>query len=283
LTQLLSKLHRSQKHANLGLLQAMSCAGFLFKLSFVWMVSLYPAFIIWLWFAPEPLCPSDEQNAGFLPHIPAESASKTMLLLLLLCMGMGFVATALQFSGGLHKSCASPMTGDTFFCNSNYLTGFAGALDELGAIAKFSVAAGEPKVLILRNWLGKVNMASCCDGAGHDLGTDSHPVDSGLPLPKVVDFFADEKHVAPTRQLWEIWAEFIGTSPDLKFLSSWATSLEEMTMAEVERADPFSVDRLLGECRLPVKQVAQVLGIKEHEVHDQASSVGQVAGLAAST
>ena len=85
------------------------------------------------------------------------------------------------------------------------------------------------------------------------------------------------------RQLWERWVEFVGTSPDLRFLSSWARSLQDMTMAEAQKADPFSVHRLLGECRLPVKQVAQVLGIKEHEVYDQASLVGQVAGLAAST
>merc|ERR1719410_158475 len=195
---------------------------------------------------------------------------------------MGFVASVLQFSAGLHNSYGSTLAGDDFFSS---LTGLTGALGELGAVTNFSVAAAEPKVLIVRNWLGKITMSSRLQSRS-DLGPNSYPVVSNLPdfgtmgMPKLVDFFADEKHADTTRQLWERWVEFVGTSPDLRFLSSWARSLQDMTMAEAQKADPFSVHRLLGECRLPVAQVARVLGIEQQQVHDQAGGVGQATGIA---
>ena len=255
----------------------MLCKAALFKLSFVAMVVINPAFIIWLAHAPEPICPSEEP-------IERGTASNVMLVLLLLCLGMSFVASVLQFSAGLHNSYGSPLKSDEFF--SSNLAGLTGALGELGAMTNFSVAAAEPKVLIIRNWLGKITMSSRLHRDSSDLGPNSFPVVLNLPdfgsgeMPKLVDFFADEKHADTTRQLWERWVEFVGTSPDLRFLSSWARSLQDMTMAEAQKADPFSVHRLLGECRLPVAQVAHVLGIEPQQVHDQAGGVGQATGIA---
>merc|ERR1719410_251614 len=204
------------------------------------------------------------------------------MFFLLLCLGMGFVASVLQFSAGLHNSYGSTLAGDDFFSS---LTGLTGALGELGAVTNFSVAAAEPKVLIVRNWLGKITMSSRLQSRS-DLGPDSYPVVSNLPdfgtmgMPKLVDLFADEKHANTTRQLWEKWVEFVGTSPDLRFLSNWAQSLELMTMGEAQNADPFSPHCLFGECQLPVAQVAQVLGIEQHQVRERAGGVGKARGLA---
>lgn len=86
-------------------------------------------------------------------------------------------------------------------------------LEKFGSAVTCSTSADDNKMVIFRNWLGKVTTRPQFD-------------DSAFPtFSKWVDVFCDEGHREGARLLWMAWTDFLDTNPPGEFLQEWATQL----------------------------------------------------------
>jgi endoglucanase len=231
-----------------------------------------PSFIVWLFLSmPPTLNPEDLIN---LPanqeKIKFSERYGFVFYGFVYCIFLGFLAQSLAFFPGLVHSVDKPLSSQKMFTSTG--ASLTDALKQLSALTVLSVAASEPKSLVLRNWVGKLTMASRLKRGNRALDDGSFQVapeidDFGAEgMPLLVDVFADEKHSEITRGLWEAWAAFAATSPDPTFLARWASCQENLSMSEaVNTANPFDAHLLYVRCGLPLKQLAVVL---DQDVND---------------
>eukprot|EP00928_Gymnodinium_smaydae_P036947 TRINITY_DN25737_c0_g1_i1.p1 TRINITY_DN25737_c0_g1~~TRINITY_DN25737_c0_g1_i1.p1 ORF type:complete len:1396 (+),score=159.09 TRINITY_DN25737_c0_g1_i1:31-4218(+) len=233
-----------------------------------------PTFIVWLYLSmPATLVPEDMRN---LPanELPISFAERYGFVFhgFVYCMFLGFLSQSLAFFPGLCTVTSRAPNEDEFFLSPAGQT--AEALQSLSALTAFSVAASEPRSLILRNWVGKLAMHSrlkvdvlrdTANPGALRLLTD---VEANNP-PLLVDVFADEKHSSTTRSLWEAWSAFAATSPDLVFLSKWTACQVHMSMQEaMNTANPFDPCMLHFDCGLSIEQLARVVNLTSEALEE---------------
>eukprot|EP00927_Polykrikos_kofoidii_P027055 TRINITY_DN23948_c0_g1_i1.p1 TRINITY_DN23948_c0_g1~~TRINITY_DN23948_c0_g1_i1.p1 ORF type:complete len:1396 (+),score=196.49 TRINITY_DN23948_c0_g1_i1:73-4260(+) len=239
----------------------------LYICAYVIMAIGMPCFIVWVCLAMPPILIPDD-----MINLPANGLTIRfnerygfVYYGFVFCIFMGFFAQSLAFFPGLINAVDAPPTSDKFFGSNGSV--LQEAFRQVCALTAFSVAASEPKSLILRNWVGKLTMASRLRRVHPTLQPNSFHISAELAnfgsadLPLLVDAFADEKHSGATRSLWEAWAAFASTSPEPLFLGKWASCQENMSMQEaMHGSDPFDPVMLHRDCGLPIEQVAAVLG-----------------------
>jgi hypothetical protein len=102
-------------------------------------------------------------------------------------------------------------------------------LEKFGAAVAAGCSAGESKMVVLRNWIGKIASRPQFD-------------DQAFPtFSKWVDVFCDEGHREGARILWVAWTDFLNTNPPLEFLEKWAQNVLNVTWDQSLVRSPFDL------------------------------------------
>jgi len=100
-------------------------------------------------------------------------------------------------------------------------------LENYGSCVSTGVSAGENKMVVFRNWLGKISARPKFD-------CSAYPT-----FAKWVDVFCDEGHREGARILWHAWTNFLDTNPPVTFLQQWSVNLQNMTWDQAHSRSPF--------------------------------------------
>jgi hypothetical protein len=102
-------------------------------------------------------------------------------------------------------------------------------LEKFGCAVSCGCSAFEGKMVIFRNWVGKI-------------AARPHFDDTAFPtFGRWVDVFADEGHREGARVLWVAWTNFLDTNPPVEFLEEWSENLRELTWEQVSTRSPFDL------------------------------------------
>ncbi|CAK0820627.1 unnamed protein product, partial [Prorocentrum cordatum] len=102
-------------------------------------------------------------------------------------------------------------------------------LEKFGCAAAFGISAGEHKMIVLRNWIGKI-------AARPEFEDRAFPT-----FRRWVDAFADEGHREGARLLWLAWTDFLDTNPPVEFLEEWSDNLREQSWEAAHSNSPFEL------------------------------------------
>jgi len=100
-------------------------------------------------------------------------------------------------------------------------------VEYFGSAVSCGVSAGESKMVVFRNWLGKISARPHFDDPGNPT------------FAKWVDVFCDEGHREGARILWMAWTDFLDTDPPVEFLKQWAENLQCLTWDQSLQRSPF--------------------------------------------
>jgi len=131
-------------------------------------------------------------------------------------------------------------------------------LEKFGCAVACGCSASESKMIVMRNWIGKIT---------------SRPIFDDATFPtfrRWVDAFCDEGHREGARILWMAWADFLDTDPPMAFLEQWSLNLRTLSWDQAAQRSPFDLkwDDGKGRKVLPVmpEQAEKFLTLPGQEV-----------------
>jgi len=102
-------------------------------------------------------------------------------------------------------------------------------LEKFGCAVSCGCSAGEGKLTVVRNWIGKIASRPQFD-------------DAAFPtFSRWVDAFCDEGHREGARLLWVAWTDFLDTSPPFEFLEQWSQNLQNVSWDQAIERSPFDL------------------------------------------
>jgi hypothetical protein len=163
----------------------------------------------------EPLTPRRSATA-------ASFASRMFFHLFIFFIGISYVATLLSKFPGNFTDFYPMHTWDEIRTHGY-------VLEKFGCAASCGCSAGENKMTILRNWIGKISARPVFD-------------DRAFPtFARWVDIFVDEGHREGARILWAAWTDFLDTDPPPDFIDDWAANLQNMNWDQAATRSPFDL------------------------------------------
>jgi hypothetical protein len=140
-------------------------------------------------------------------------------------------------------------------------------LEKFGCAVSCGCSAFEGKMIVFRNWVGKI-------------AARPHFDDTAFPtFGRWVDVFTDEGHREGARIMWVAWTDFLDTNPPVEFLEEWSENLRELTWEQVSTRSPFDLswsDGGVFRQVLPVvvEQASHFRQVSAH--HSSSSALGDV-------
>jgi len=139
-------------------------------------------------------------------------------------------------------------------------------LEKYGSAVSCGCSAGENKMTVLRNWVGKIASRPQFE-------------DAAFPtFSRWVDIFCDEGHREGARILWTAWTDFLDTNPPLDFLEQWCRNMTNLSWDQANERSAFDLSWTdQGKARKLLPVVPEQAG--KFQQSDEKVPAGGVAGV----